>query len=179
MVAISIPRADTYFSYCLDVKQRHEVAKRVGQSWARPRSNSYRHQRAERHILDGSSSISPFIATSRLISVCKELSEDLIPSPSSTDTPQPPTSFQLLLQLHSPIRPGLSESEFRSLFASCSCGLIMTKTAFSAHRCPILGGQVVDNSDEDEIDVESEDEELYEILGCDEIVIEGSDDASE
>jgi hypothetical protein len=45
----------------------------------------------------------------------------------------------LLLQLDSAIRPGLSETDFRSLFGKCRCGLIMTRNAFGAHYCPIEG----------------------------------------
>jgi hypothetical protein len=43
----------------------------------------------------------------------------------------------LLLQLHSAVRPGLSQRDFRSLFAKCACGLIMTRSAFRSHYCAI------------------------------------------
>jgi hypothetical protein len=40
-----------------------------------------------------------------------------------------------LLQLDSAVRPGLSEVDFRALFAKCGCGLIMTRKAFGSHYC--------------------------------------------
>lgn len=40
-----------------------------------------------------------------------------------------------LLALNSSTRPGLSESDFRKLFAKCRCGLIMTQRAFKRHAC--------------------------------------------
>ena len=40
-----------------------------------------------------------------------------------------------LLQLDSAVRPGLSELDFRALFAKCGCGLIMTRKAFGSHYC--------------------------------------------
>jgi hypothetical protein len=45
--------------------------------------------------------------------------------------------LQLLLQLNAVIRPGLSERDFRALFAKCSsgCGMIMTHNAFNSHYC--------------------------------------------
>jgi hypothetical protein len=41
----------------------------------------------------------------------------------------------LLLQLNSAIRLGLSQYDFRALFAKCICGLIMTQAAFCSHYC--------------------------------------------
>lgn len=43
--------------------------------------------------------------------------------------------FMQLLQLDSSIRPGLTETHFRALFARCTCGLITTRRAFNAHYC--------------------------------------------
>ena len=33
------------------------------------------------------------------------------------------------------MRPGLSEAEFRRLFAKCRCGLVMTRRVFRMHIC--------------------------------------------
>jgi hypothetical protein len=42
----------------------------------------------------------------------------------------------LLLQLDAAVRPGITESDFRSVFTRCDvCGLIMTRSASGAHYC--------------------------------------------
>lgn len=40
-----------------------------------------------------------------------------------------------LIRLDSCTRPGLSEAEFRRLFAKCRCGLVTTRRVFRAHVC--------------------------------------------
>jgi hypothetical protein len=47
----------------------------------------------------------------------------------------PETVIEQLLRLDTSSRPGLSESEFRMLFAKCVCGMIMTRRVFSGHIC--------------------------------------------
>lgn len=47
----------------------------------------------------------------------------------------PETVIEQLLRLDTSRRPGLSESEFRMLFAKCVCGLIMTRRVFRDHIC--------------------------------------------
>ena len=54
-----------------------------------------------------------------------------------------------LLQLNSPIRPGLSEKDFRSLFVKCTCGLVMTKGAFHSHYCTVEDVDVIEITDSD------------------------------
>jgi hypothetical protein len=41
----------------------------------------------------------------------------------------------LLHRLDSRVKPGLSEPEFRRLFAKCVCGLVMTRRVFWDHDC--------------------------------------------
>jgi hypothetical protein len=56
-------------------------------------------------------------------------------------------------------RPGLSEQEFKDLFAKCPCGLVMTRRSFKGHTCAQpqqgSGSQVIDLTwdSEDDIDV--------------------------
>jgi hypothetical protein len=56
-----------------------------------------------------------------------------------------------LARLNSKIRPGLSEDEFRRLFAKCRCGLIMTQHVFRVHNCapvvPVVIDLTADNRD--------------------------------
>jgi len=47
------------------------------------------------------------------------------------------TLFDKLLRLDSMNRPGLSEVEFRKLFAKCRCGKITTRRVFKDHICLI------------------------------------------
>jgi hypothetical protein len=54
---------------------------------------------------------------------------------SCNNSSHKPKPFHLLLQLNSAIRPGLSQRDFRALFAKCICGLIMTRRAFRSHYC--------------------------------------------
>jgi hypothetical protein len=55
--------------------------------------------------------------------------------PATPPVPRPMDCFQLLLQLDSAVRPGVSEAHFRALFARCTCGLVMTRRAIKAHYC--------------------------------------------
>jgi len=57
----------------------------------------------------------------------------------------------LLLQLDAAVRPGITEAQFRSLFTRCTCGLIMTKCSFGAHRCENEDAEtdVIEITDED------------------------------
>jgi hypothetical protein len=69
----------------------------------------------------------------------------------------PETVIEQLLRLDTSRRPGLTESEFKKLFAKCSCGLIMTHRVFKEHICaPSIQAQpdVIDlTRDEDVIDI--------------------------
>ena len=47
----------------------------------------------------------------------------------------PETVIEQLLRLDTSRRPGLSDTEFKKLFAKCSCGLIMTRRVFLGHIC--------------------------------------------
>jgi hypothetical protein len=49
-----------------------------------------------------------------------------------------------LLQLDSPVRPGLTEPDFWALFVRCSCGLVMTRRASRAHYCVGQENEVID-----------------------------------
>ncbi|KAH7904121.1 hypothetical protein BJ138DRAFT_1119708 [Hygrophoropsis aurantiaca] len=46
-----------------------------------------------------------------------------------------PTEWELLMQLDSWNRPGLSVAEFKRLFKGCTCGLVMTARTFDSHEC--------------------------------------------
>lgn len=47
----------------------------------------------------------------------------------------PETVLDKLLKLDSWGRAGLTETEFRKLFAKCLCGLVMTRRVFPDHFC--------------------------------------------
>lgn len=71
---------------------------------------------------------------------------------------RPETVVEQLLRLDSSRRPGLFESEFKRLFAKCSCGLIMTRRVFKDHICipalaapPVVIDLTSDVSDEEDI----------------------------
>lgn len=49
-----------------------------------------------------------------------------------------------LARLNSLVKPGLSEDDFRRLFAKCRCGLIMTRHVFGAHSCAATTPEVID-----------------------------------
>jgi len=49
-----------------------------------------------------------------------------------------------LLQLDSPVRPGLTETDFWALFVRCICGLVMTRRASRAHYCVGHEDEVID-----------------------------------
>src|SRR5882762_10415961 len=43
------------------------------------------------------------------------------------------TSFDKLVRLDAMVKPGLTETEFRKLFAKCRCGKVTTHWAFKQH----------------------------------------------
>src|SRR6202044_4148773 len=47
-------------------------------------------------------------------------------------------------RLNSSVSPGLSEAEFRGLFAKCRCGLITTRRVFKAHNCAPVNPIIID-----------------------------------
>jgi hypothetical protein len=46
-----------------------------------------------------------------------------------------PTVSEQLEKLDFFYRPGLTESEFKRLFAKCRCGIIVTRRMFHMHEC--------------------------------------------
>jgi hypothetical protein len=50
---------------------------------------------------------------------------------------RPATFSEKFIKLDSWGRAGLRESEFRKLFAKCTCGLVMTTRVFQDHDCAI------------------------------------------
>ena len=46
-----------------------------------------------------------------------------------------PTPFDRLMELDCWSRPGLTDAQFRDLFAKCTCGLVMTRRSFNNHEC--------------------------------------------
>ena len=76
-----------------------------------------------------------------------DINEELIPrrrAPLPARGGRSQSSLMELLQ--SRPYPGVTESEFRKLFAKCDCGLITTREAFREHRCLT---EVVDLTGED------------------------------
>jgi len=61
----------------------------------------------------------------------------------------PPSESELIARLDALIRPGLRTQEFKRLFASCRCGLVVSRQMFAIHECvPMLeNGEVIDLSD--------------------------------
>jgi hypothetical protein len=55
-------------------------------------------------------------------------------------------TIDLLFRLDGINRPGLSEAEFRNLFAKCPCGLIMTRRSYRGHVCADATTVVVQNA---------------------------------
>ncbi|KAH7917584.1 hypothetical protein BV22DRAFT_1135289 [Leucogyrophana mollusca] len=49
--------------------------------------------------------------------------------------PRDASQWDLLMRLDSWQRPGLSVAEFKKLFKSCTCGLVMTERVFEGHEC--------------------------------------------
>jgi hypothetical protein len=47
----------------------------------------------------------------------------------------PEATLDQLLRLDSWVNPGLSQVDFRKLFAMCRCGLVMTRRVFQDHTC--------------------------------------------
>lgn len=61
---------------------------------------------------------------------------------------QPPsggshTTSDRLLRLDSWASPGLSEADFRRLFAMCHCGIITTRRVFRGHICAFKPAPVI------------------------------------
>jgi hypothetical protein len=61
-----------------------------------------------------------------------------------------------LLQLDSWAGPWLSETEFRSLFAKCPCGLVMTRKIFEDHVCARPAVIDLTGDSDDMVDSESD-----------------------
>lgn len=45
------------------------------------------------------------------------------------------SSGELFEQLDSRVTPGITGVQFQRLFNQCECGLVMTRRAFSMHKC--------------------------------------------
>ena len=61
------------------------------------------------------------------------------------------TVLDCLMRLNSIDKPGLSEAEFKRLFALCRCGLIMTQQVFEGHTCrpvPVIIDLTSDESED-------------------------------
>ncbi|KAH7903573.1 hypothetical protein BJ138DRAFT_1020404 [Hygrophoropsis aurantiaca] len=54
---------------------------------------------------------------------------------------QNPSQWDLLMKLDAWQAPGLSVAEFRRLFKSCTCGLVMTERVFESHVCAWILGE--------------------------------------
>jgi hypothetical protein len=62
------------------------------------------------------------------------------------------TAVDRLLKLDSWTSPGLTEADFRGLFAKCRCGLVMTRRVFQNHVCvapaaPVIIDLTLDDGD--------------------------------
>lgn len=69
-----------------------------------------------------------------ILTIAVDVTEPVASAPP-TRKRLPPTPFDLLMKLDSWDRPGLTTEEFRSLFAKCTCGLVMTRRLFNYHEC--------------------------------------------
>ncbi|KAH7917880.1 hypothetical protein BV22DRAFT_1135036 [Leucogyrophana mollusca] len=58
-----------------------------------------------------------------------------IPVSTAPREAENPSPWDLLMQLDSWQRPGLPVNQFRKLFKSCNCGLVMTERVFETHEC--------------------------------------------
>jgi hypothetical protein len=100
------------------------------------------------------SSSSPVIQVRTTHRCRPDIGNELIPTvrPPPNNRCQKP--LLQLLQLDSAIRPGLSEVDFRALFAKCGCGLIMTRKAFGSHYCAtrtwIEPGEIIEITDSED-----------------------------
>ena len=65
--------------------------------------------------------------------------------------------FDQLLKLDFFVGSGLSESDFKRLFAKCTCGLVMTHRAFDEHACAVAGVGAAQSSIFTPIDLTSND----------------------
>jgi len=60
-----------------------------------------------------------------------------------------------LTRLNSSARPGLSEIEFKRLFAKCHCGLIMMRQVFRVHTCEPATPVIIDLTDDSDLATDS------------------------
>ncbi|KAH7918540.1 hypothetical protein BV22DRAFT_1134510 [Leucogyrophana mollusca] len=58
-----------------------------------------------------------------------------IPVSAAPRKAEEPSSWDLLMQLDSWQRPGLPVNQFKKMFKSCNCGLVMTERVFEMHGC--------------------------------------------
>ncbi|EED81900.1 predicted protein [Postia placenta Mad-698-R] len=80
--------------------------------------------------------------------------------------PEPMRAFGLLLKLDDFEDPGLTTGQFKSLFAKCQCGLVMTKSAYDYHDTYALTEQQrSDIEDEDVGDIAGQDTTLRVVQG--------------
>ncbi|KAH7919884.1 hypothetical protein BV22DRAFT_1050764 [Leucogyrophana mollusca] len=64
------------------------------------------------------------------------------------------SQWDLLMKMDSWQRPGISTAQFKQLFRSCACGLVMTERVFEWHECATIlkegeGGILVDLTRDD------------------------------
>jgi hypothetical protein len=70
------------------------------------------------------------------LSKTDRLTVDLIEQDVIARHSDPQTDWRLFQQLDAMTNPGLTQVQFRSLFAICGvCGLVTTRQVFSFHRC--------------------------------------------
>jgi hypothetical protein len=60
------------------------------------------------------------------------------------------TTLDQLFKLNSWTDPGLTDADFRALFARCRCGLVTTRRVFKDHVCavPVIIDLTIDDSDD-------------------------------
>jgi len=116
--------------------------KRLPSGWSayrrRPARTSYQTQQDGGHSKGPTlNSVCLFIHSSSLHKIESLRGVDVTEGIPTRDVPArgPPTAVELLFKLHSWNRPGLTEVQFRSLFAKCRCGLITTRETFDEHDC--------------------------------------------
>ncbi|KAH7904495.1 hypothetical protein BJ138DRAFT_1237321 [Hygrophoropsis aurantiaca] len=68
------------------------------------------------------------------VGASKDRGIPVIPVSAPVEAPEP-SAWDLLMRLDSWQRPGLSVTEFKKLFRSCTCGLVMTERVFESHEC--------------------------------------------
>ena len=68
----------------------------------------------------------------------------------------PPTlntrqAFRLLLQLDTVVNPGITEDQFKEMFAKCGkCGIITTMRVFRSHQCVRIAQDIIDLTVDDD-----------------------------